>query len=109
MNTLMAVRDNIKEWRDAGYSWRDIEELPAYEHISLPTLRRISLGIEPGPKVRKQLGLPPAGEVYYVLGGEVPEGTLAIRAERCDCGQWYISNHPRRKRCFMCRPYKKGR
>lgn len=35
----------------------------------------------------------------------IPAGTQVITATRCECGRWYISNHPARKRCFICRPY----
>lgn len=106
MNTLAEVRDNIKEWHEAGYSWRDISYLECYKNVSAPALRRIHLGEEPGNRIRAKLGLPAVSTVVIIGGGVVPAGAQVIYANECECGQWYISNHPRRKRCFMCRPYK---
>jgi hypothetical protein len=42
-----------------------------------------------------------------VIEGDVPNGAQVLRATRCVCSQYFISNHPRRKKCFICSPYRK--
>lgn len=69
--------------------------------------RLIAQGYLPGKKVRGLLGLPPESSVV-VMAGDVPAGSQALAAMQCGCGQWFIPNHPRRKRCFVCSPYKGG-
>jgi hypothetical protein len=44
--------------------------------------------------------------VVIIGGGSVPPGAQVISAQVCACGQWFISNHPRRQKCFICSPYK---
>lgn len=42
-----------------------------------------------------------------IVGGQVVEGAELISVVgKCNCGQAYISNHPKRKRCFTCSPYR---
>jgi hypothetical protein len=90
-------------------SWRRIAQtVPEYIGLSIGSLDRIAHGIEPGSKVRRQLGLPPTMTVA-VMGGEITPGAQAIGESLCPCGQTYISNHPRRKHCFACRPFRKGK
>ena len=57
-------------------------------------------------KKRAALGLPPYSSVV-VVEGNVPNGTQVLCADLCACGQWYIKNHPRRRKCFSCSPCKK--
>lgn len=69
--------------------------------------RLLANGYNPGKKIRQILNLPDVAEVVVVFG-VVPNGTQAIKADQCPCGQWFISNHPRRKKCFKCSPYRKS-
>ncbi len=70
-----------------------------------PQTADIAYGYSPGKKIRGLLGLPAESSVV-VMAGEVPAGSQAVAALQCECGQWFIANHPRRRRCFVCSPYK---
>lgn len=71
--------------------------------------RLIANGYIPGAHIRRKLNLPAYAQVI-AIAEEIPEGTLVLKATLCPCGQYFISNHPRRKKCFQCSPYraKKG-
>jgi len=58
------------------------------------------------PAIRYKLGLPVSARVVSV-GAAIPNDTLALSASRCECGRWFIPNHPRRKLCFICSPYRR--
>lgn len=46
--------------------------------------------------------------VVVIIGdGTVPPGAQVISATMCACGQYFISNHPRRHKCFICSPFKR--
>ncbi len=100
------VLETIKVLREThGMSWREISQDTRFGGISFATLNAIYRGRNPSKKTRAMLGLPDEARVVVVYG-EIPDGTQAIRADRCACGQWYISNHPRRRKCFQCSPYR---
>lgn len=75
---------NHESWAKIGKDYK----------IHAPTVRLIANGYEPGNKVRKKLGLPPM---------------LLVKAMECSCGEYFISNHPRRIHCFICRPFRTRR
>jgi hypothetical protein len=107
MMTLDVLRLEIKNKRFVGQmTWQKIAE--GYG-INRAMARLIALGYEPGKKVRNTLNLTPSATVIVFGEGDVPDGSQTIRAAQCDCGQWFISNHPRRKHCFLCRPYASSR
>ena len=88
-----------------GLTWREIANLDDYRGIPAGTLCSYANGVEPKRKHRQQLGLPPLSEVIY-LDGKLPTGqAISIGVSVCECGILYISNHPARRRCFICRPY----
>lgn len=92
---------------EMGFSWRKISRtVSEYRGISAPSLRRIAMGIEPGRKVRCALRLPAVSTVIVVGGASIPPGAQVVSAARCECGQWFVSNSPRRKRCFICSPFR---
>jgi len=74
--------------------------------ISGATIQQIENGRIPGPKISAILGIPYSAHVSVIGGGNVPDGAQAVSATRCACGQWFISNHPCRRRCFVCSPYR---
>jgi hypothetical protein len=59
-----------------------------------------------GRRKRVALDLSPSATIILIGDGEIPDGAQAIRALQCKCGQWFISNHPLRTHCFVCRPAK---
>ncbi len=75
---------NHESWAKIGKDYK----------IHAPTVRLIANGYEPGNKVRKNLGLSPM---------------LLVKAMECSCGEYFISNHPRRIHCFTCRPFRTRR
>ena len=56
--------------------------------------------------IRFALGLPAMTTIIVMNGNDIPSGSQVLHASFCECGQSYISNHPRRKRCFKCSPYR---
>jgi len=55
--------------------------------------------------IREKFGLPEESAVVSV-NGRVPGGSITLGAHQCECGQYFISNHPRRQKCFICSPYR---
>jgi hypothetical protein len=104
MITFETVHTNIVRSYQTHKNWGDT----AREFgISKGAAFRIGKGLEPGNKVRKMLNLPIAATVVVIGSGKIPDGAQVIRADLCECGQWFVSNHPSRKRCFVCSPYKR--
>lgn len=66
---------------------------------------------QPGAEKRKLLGIDPPATASITLAwdGDCPPGTQAPPATLGKCGHWFISNHPRRSKCFICSPYRKKR
>ncbi len=94
---LIDAHRRSKSWRFAGHEYG----------LNPATARMIANGYIPKEKLCARLGLPPQGRVSIVFGA-VPDGSQVLAAQQCACGQWFISNHPARKRCFICGPYKRG-
>ena len=89
-----------------GLTWREIANLDDYKGIPAGTLCSYANGAEPKRKHRQRLGLPPVANVIY-LYGEMPTGeAISIGAVLCECGRLFISNHPARRRCFICKAYR---
>jgi hypothetical protein len=106
--SMTDVQSTIKALRGANKSYRQIAKEHFGGQINHAVVQRILAGEEPkDPKIRRAVGLADYHQVVVVAGGDVPPGTLVISASLCECGQWFISNHPRRKRCFICSPYRK--
>lgn len=103
MITLEHLRVEINQKYAQNQSWQKTCE--SYG-INKAMARMIALGYQPGKKIRKVLDLPEIAQVI-ALAGSVPNGTQVIMASRCECGQYFVSNHPRRQKCFICSPYRK--
>jgi len=89
----------LKSWRLVAQKWR----------LSKGTTYRIAHNIEPKTlEIRLLLDLPLPEARVIAIAGIVPNGTQTIGALRCICGDWFIPNHPRRRKCFICSPYRKG-
>lgn len=106
VTTSDTAQGRLKMLHDtSGLSWRRIAALEAYEGIPAGTLATIGkTGMVP-KKWRGRFGLAEMATIT-VMDGEVPAGSQSISARRCECGEWFISNHPRRRRCFMCSPWR---
>ena len=103
IRTLEQLQREIQQDHEVTHSWRKT----AQKYGVFPNMARmIANGYEPGPRIRARLGLPQVANVV-VIEGRVPAGSQSIAAEQCACGQWFISNHPRRRKCFICSPYKR--
>jgi len=78
------------------------------EHVSPATLWKIAKepGYEPKDElIREILGLDPESPVTFVDGQHKPRAQ-ALDVTPCECGRYFVSNHPRRRRCFVCSPYR---
>lgn len=54
-----------------------------------------------------RLGLPTRAQVT-VVGGTVAAGAQVLGSQACErCGRAFVSNHPRRRRCFGCSPVRR--
>jgi hypothetical protein len=107
VRTPDTVKDRLNYFHDTiGLTWREIANLGDYKGIPAGTLCSVAHGAEPKHAHRAQLGLPPISDVIY-LYGYMPTGeAISIGAILCGCGQLFISNHPARKRCFICSPWR---
>lgn len=107
--TLSEVISTIKVLKAGGKSFRKIATEEYNGLITHAVIQRLCEGHEPhDPKIRAVLGMPAKVATVYVIGGGViPPGAQVISANLCECGQPFISNHPARKRCFICSPYKR--
>ncbi|MDI6770108.1 MAG: hypothetical protein QMD04_10605 [Anaerolineales bacterium] len=103
--TLDTLRQNLQNDYSSLSSWRRVGKIYG---ITAAMARLIAHGYSPGRRVRSQLGLPQLSTVIKITGGEVPNGSQVIGASCCACGQWFISNHPRRRKCFICSPYRRN-
>lgn len=106
---VVTIRDGHRErlnyLHGIGMSWREIARLDDYKPIPAGSLNRFAKHDYLAPKWCIRLGIPVEGKVQVIFG-VVPDGAQVIGAQECDCGQWFISNHPRRSKCFICSPYK---
>jgi hypothetical protein len=87
--------------------FRKIALLGEFEGIPAGTLCAIAKGEKVPDKWRRRLGLTLTATVYVIGGSVIPPGAQVISASLCECGQPYISNHPARKKCFICSPFRK--
>ena len=114
--TIDELRRKILDIRgrngDPKLSWAKVhrEIVPAgrQDQVSVALVYRVAR--EPGyePKdleIRDILGLDRESAVVFVDGRTRPRAQ-AVGAVQCACGQWYVSNHPRRRRCFKCSPFR---
>ena len=104
MNELEQLSTRILEHHASTQSW---DKTGIEFGLNKAMARLIATGYKPGKKIRKVLGLPDFASVVIVGVGDVPPGTQVIKADKCACGMWYVSNSPRRKRCFICSPCKR--
>ena len=103
--TLGDVRREFCSAYAAQHSWRKVGKI---YHLQPSMARLIALtSYQPGRKVAAILGVEPRTNVkLVVLTGAVPDGAQTISAIQCECGQWFIANTPRRKKCFKCNRYR---
>lgn len=105
-----ALRD-VRSLYDQKRSLRRIAKEDYRGEITHATVQRILEGAEPkDPKIRAAIGLPAYQQVVAVTGEAIPTGAQVISASYCKvCGRPFISNHPRRRKCFICGPYRKSK
>ena len=100
------IREHLNYLHDISrLSWRKIAQENKYRGIPARTLHRMATTNYVPDKWRQKLGLPGVSKVE-MINGRIPVGSQSLGARQCVCGMWFISNHPRRKHCFMCSPYR---
>ena len=106
MPTLEQLCREMQNKHTEVHSWQKVGDCYG---INKATARLVANGYEPGKKVRRLLGLPEEARVnVVVIYGEVPPGAQVISAQLCiACRRAFIPNHPRRKRCFICSPFRR--
>ena len=106
--TFADVKVHVKALYEQKHSLRRIAKEDYGGKISHAVIQRVLENFEPRDvHNREVLGLPAYQFVVVVTGGVIPPGAQVVSAEVCECGQWYIPNHPARKHCFICSPYKR--
>lgn len=75
--------------------------------ISPALVWKIERGHEPtDPAIRARLNLHATVEVVP-MGGNIRAGAQVLGSIYCNaCGEPFVSNHPRRRKCFRCSPYR---
>lgn len=106
IKSLVMLRDVLMTEKGSGATYAKLESTYGVNRYYLWNIINRP-DYQPPVKVLQALGVEITATVVVVTGGEVPQGAQVINASRCECGQWYISNHPARKRCFICSPYHK--
>ena len=100
-------QERLKSLHDtSGLSWRKIANLDSYRGIPPGSLATFAKSGWLARRYRSRFGLPPVSTVVVMTGEPIPEGTQVITALRCSCGQWFVSNAPARRRCFLCSPWR---
>ena len=93
----------------SGLSWRSIANLDEYRGIPPGTLNRIAKHGYIPYKWHYQFGLPGTERITEIAGViVVPLSQVGASSRECTCGQFFIPNHPKRRRCFTCRPIQKS-
>lgn len=91
----------------SGMTWRQIAALARFCGVPAGTLCAIAKGAPVPAKHRQRLGLPATATVEAVAGPAPPAGAQAGPWRRCiECDAVFLTNHPCRKRCFVCSPYR---
>lgn len=95
--TLEQVRERLNTDHDRLGNWDAVSML--YE-LHTGTVWNIAHGHDPAdPEVRHKLGLPP------IIGSDTgyrPPQTCEVDG----CYNVFVSNHPKRRKCFECSPYR---
>ena len=101
--SLHTISTDMQKQHKNGISWVSIGK----QYNIFPSMARmIAMGYNPGKKIRCRLGLPPMSTVIIVTG-TIPDGTQSLGALLCPCGRWFIPNTGKRKRCFVCTPFRR--
>jgi hypothetical protein len=77
--------------------------------LSKGTIYKVAMYQDYEPKridILDKLGLKPSTARVRSINGTIPDGSQALGALVCSCGQPFISNHPRRRKCFICSKYR---
>ena len=113
-NTVVRTCDSIRERLiylngTEGHTFRKIALMDEFIPVPPGTLCAISKGDKVPERWRTHLGMAATGTVYLIGDGEIPPGAQVITGNFgvCACGMPFYKNHPVRKRCFICSPYKK--
>ena len=100
-----STQERLTALRGTGMTWRQIASLDDYKGIPAGSLATYVKTGYIARVYRARFGLPPIATVTVMLDGPIPDGAQVLTATRCECGRWYVKNHPARRRCFICSPY----
>src|SRR3990172_9236862 len=69
---------------------------------------RVARGYEPKDNIiRAKFGMDEFKSKVVSVNGHIPDGAYSLGAMKCsECWRHYITNHPRRKKCFICSPFR---
>lgn len=104
---LVSLRDDLRSKIDEKETYANLEKQYGVNRFYLWKIIH-NPDYTPPVNVLRTLGIGVVSQVVVVFG-EVPPGAQVIAAQICTCGQWFVSNHPARKRCFICSPFRKSK
>jgi hypothetical protein len=103
--TEKEIQHIICEKRSAGASLRQIAH--EYPGLNYADIQRASKGIFPRSATKRQIFELPDFARVLAIDNEIPDGSQVLKASHCiECNQPFVSNHPRRRKCFLCSPYR---
>lgn len=96
---LRAEYDKLGGWRKVGAQ---------YGVSGALVYRVVMTDYEPkDPEIRHRLGAPVLGLVQCMVDEVLPPGTQVMGSACCArCGRPFVPNHPLRKKCYICAPYR---
>ena len=106
VTTCDIVQAEMKSLYDTYGSYRKVQN-NAHPKIPFGTIQRIIKEGYVPKKYYNYFNIPLPANVI-AIAGIVPDGTQVLFAIQCQCGRFFISNHPRRRKCFVCSPYRRN-
>jgi hypothetical protein len=111
--TLEELRERIWHIRESPnekksyHTWERVaEEFWPGLNRAIPWKIAYTNYVPTDPILRMKLGLRQISTVIPIEE-TIPNGTIALKASVCHrCDQYFISNHPRRRKCFICSPFR---
>lgn len=89
-------------------TWRQIGQLRGFSPVPFGTLYDVYKGDELPLKWYPHFKMRRKQATVVIVRGHIPEGTQVNGVVvRCpDCKELFVSNHPRRARCYLCSPFR---
>ncbi len=109
MRASPSLRASLHSLHDELDSWQAVADRLGFKSKATPWRVANQGWLPKDPASLQKLGLPALVGVQFVPGSTIESGALIGEGSRsCECGVEFISNHPRRRRCFYCSPIRRS-